>query len=598
MTTRRLRCDVAVIGGSLGGVAAALAACEAGRDVVLSEASDWLGGQVTSQGVTPLDEHEHIERFGGTRRYVEFRERARRHYRASYGAPERMPDGAPLNPGNGWVSRLCFEPRVALAVLEAMLAPHLEQGRLRLLLGHEPVAAEVRGDTVHAVTLRGPDGAGVELQAAIVLDATDLGDLLPLTGTDAVTGAESRDDTGEPSAQPGPAEPGVVQSFTLPAALAYRPGERHVTPRPPGYERMKRAQPFSLDLAGGARHRMFDAGPGGELPFWSYRRVVDAALLRHPDHPVDLALVNWAGNDYRDASLLAGPEERARALAEARTLTLAFVHWLQTECPRDPQEGDDAPGDAPRRGYPELQLRPDVLGSDDGVAKAPYVRESRRLLALARVREHDIGPTPDGAARARPWRDAVGIGWYPIDLHPCVGRPDVSRYAPTLPFQVPLGALVPRRTRNLLAACKNVGTTHLANGAYRLQPVEWAIGEAAGTLAAYCCERGCTPRQVHADEAHVRAVQTRLLRGGAPLAWTLDVPPEHPLFVPAQQLLLAGAIVPGSDRHGRLTVDVDAPLEPAERDRLSALGVPKAGLGSLADACVAWADVDARARRA
>jgi hypothetical protein len=156
---RRVACDVAVIGGSLGGVAAALAACEAGRTVVLTEASDWLGGQVTSQGVTPLDEHEHIERFGGTARYLEFRERARRHYRDAYGAPERMPDGAPLNPGNGWVSRLCFEPRVALAVLEAMLARHREGGRLTVLLEHEPVSAETEADTVRSVRLRGPDGA-------------------------------------------------------------------------------------------------------------------------------------------------------------------------------------------------------------------------------------------------------------------------------------------------------------------------------------------------------------------------------------------------------------------------------------------------------
>ena len=182
---RRLACDVAVVGGSLGGVAAALAACEAGRTVVLSEATDWIGGQVTSQGVTPLDEHEHIERFGGTARYAAFRERVRAHYRAAYGAPERMPDGAPLNPGNGWVSRLCFEPRVALAVLEGMLAPHREAGRLTVLLGHEPVAAEMDGDAVRSVRLRGPDGDPVDVVAAMVLDATDTGELPPLKGTEA-----------------------------------------------------------------------------------------------------------------------------------------------------------------------------------------------------------------------------------------------------------------------------------------------------------------------------------------------------------------------------------------------------------------------------
>jgi len=529
---RRLACDVAVVGGSLGGVAAALAACEAGRTVVLTEATEWIGGQVTSQGVTPLDEHEHIERFGGTARYAAFRERVRAHYRAAYGAPERMPDGAPLNPGNGWVSRLCFEPRVALAVLEGMLAPHREAGRLTVLLGHEPVAAEMDGDAVRSVRLRGPDGDPVDVVAAMVLDATDTGELLPLTGTAFVTGAESRDDTGEPHARPGPPDPRAVQSFTVPLAVAFVPGARRSVPRPPGYERLRDAQPFTLALDGGRRrHRMLAPGPAGEPPFWTYRRVVDAALLRRPH---DLALVNWAGNDYRDGSLLAGPEERERALAEARRLSLAFLHWLQTACPRDP--GDDAPG-APGRGYPEIQPAPDVLGTPDGLAQAPYVRESRRLLALERVAEHDL--SRDARPAARRWANAVAIGWYPIDLHPCVGRPEVSLYAPTHPFQLPLGALVPRRTRNLLAACKNVGVTHVANGATRLQPVEWAIGEAAGTLATFCLEHGLAPLEVWASPPWTRALQRRLLERGAPIAWTLDAPPGHPEFVAVQERALA-----------------------------------------------------------
>ena len=529
---RRLACDVAVIGGSLGGVAAALAACEAGRSVVLTEATDWLGGQVTSQGVTPLDEHEHIERFGGTARYAEFRERARAHYRASHGAPERMPDGAPLNPGNGWVSRLCFEPRVALAVLEAMLAPHREAGRLTVLLEHAPVAAKVDGDAVRSVRLRGPDGDPVDIVAPFVLDATDTGDLLPLTGTAFVTGAESRDDTDEPHARPGPPDPRAVQSFTVPLAVAFVPGARRIVPRPAGYERLRDAQPFTLALDGGRRqHRMLTPGPAGELPLWTYRRIVDAALLGRPH---DLALINWAGNDYRDGSLLEGVEERERALTEARRLTLAFLHWLQTECPRDP--GDDAPG-TPDRGYPELQPAPDVLGTPDGLAKTPYVRESRRIVGLERVVEQDIARAARPAAR--PWANTVAIGWYPIDLHPCVGRPEISMYAPTHPYQLPLGALVPHRTRNLLAACKNVGTTHVANGATRLQPVEWAIGEAAGTLAAFCLDRSVTPSEVWTRPALTRSLQRQLVERGVPVAWTLDVPPGHPAFVAEQERALA-----------------------------------------------------------
>jgi NADPH-dependent 2,4-dienoyl-CoA reductase/sulfur reductase-like enzyme len=65
---RETRTQVLVVGGGLGGVAAALAACERGADVVLTEQHAWLGGQLTSQAVPP-DEHPWIERFGCTARY-------------------------------------------------------------------------------------------------------------------------------------------------------------------------------------------------------------------------------------------------------------------------------------------------------------------------------------------------------------------------------------------------------------------------------------------------------------------------------------------------------------------------------------------------
>ena len=52
-----------------------------------------------------------------------------------------------------------------------------------------------------------------------------------------------------------------------------------------------------------------------------------------------------------------------------------------------------------------------------------------------------------------------------------------------LAASAPLGALIPVRAENLLPANKNIGTTHITNGCYRLHPVEWSIGEAVGALA-------------------------------------------------------------------------------------------------------------------
>jgi hypothetical protein len=112
----------------------------------------------------------------------------------------------------------------------------------------------------------------------------------------------------------------------------------------------------------------------------------------------------------------------------------------------------------------------------------------------------------------------VGVGSYRIDLHPSSGGDnyiDVS----SLPFQIPLGALIPKRMENLLPACKNLGVTHITNGCYRLHPVEWNIGESAGALAALCVQRGLRPRQVRNTEKLLREFQDALVRQGVEITW-------------------------------------------------------------------------------
>src|SRR6185312_3764202 len=99
------------------------------------------------------------------------------------------------------VSKLCHEPRVALAVLTAMLAPYAANGRLNILLEHAPTRAETAGDRVAAVTVRDArTGDERLLRAPYFLDATELGDLLPLAGVEFVTGFEARGETGDRSA--------------------------------------------------------------------------------------------------------------------------------------------------------------------------------------------------------------------------------------------------------------------------------------------------------------------------------------------------------------------------------------------------------------
>lgn len=566
LTSTNLDCDVAVIGGGFGGVAAALAAAESGLQVVLTEPTDWIGGQVTLQGVSALDEHAYIESFGGTRSYVSFREGVRAAYRARYGGPEAMPDGSPLNPGGGWVSRLCFEPRVGLQVLEEMLAAQVAEGRLSILLNHAVLAAEARGGRISSVTLSGPASERVTLRAALYLDATEQGDLLPLAGAPFTSGAEAAADTGEPHASADGPHPERVQSFTTCFFVAFHPGEDHTIPKPRGYEAWRDNQPFTLTLrnADGSprRHYMFT----GDLPFWTYRRVLDAHLFhtsgagRAPRR--DIALINWDANDYYKETLIgSSPAQQARILAESKRLSLSFLYWLQTEAPRDSGTG--------ARGYKGLRLLPEVSGTADGLAKAPYIRESRRLLGFRRVVEQDIIQKPGSGARAQHFPDSVGVGWYPIDLHRCAGDPSGGRetrlrFDPSLPFQIPLGALLSPAVENLVAAAKNIATTHITNGAYRLHPVEWNIGESAGMLAAYCIAQGVSPRRVLERPAELRRFQKTLLERGIPLFWAADAGLDDPDFAAIQAALLSSPPPAGSPRYETLEARPDALVAPGE----------------------------------
>src|SRR5579864_8589579 len=231
---KELDCDVAVIGASVGGCAAALAALRNGMRVVLTEETDWIGGQLTSQGVPP-DEHPWIEQFGCTRAYRDYRNAVRQYYRDHYPLTEDARHRVNFNPGDGSVSKLTHEPKVSLAVLEAMLAPYASAGTLTVLLRHKPMAATVDRDLVKSVSLRSDAGVARTVSAAYFLDATEQGDLLPLTRTEYVVGAESRAETAEPHAAEV-ASAANIQSFTVCFAMDLLPGEDHTIDKPPEYD--------------------------------------------------------------------------------------------------------------------------------------------------------------------------------------------------------------------------------------------------------------------------------------------------------------------------------------------------------------------------
>jgi hypothetical protein len=253
--------------------------------------------------------------------------------------------------------------------------------------------------------------------------------------------------------------------------------------------------------------QLFEPEEGQSL--WRFRRICDVTNFEEGFARSDVTVVNWPQNDYWFGPVVGvDPAEQARNLEAARQLSLSLLYWLQKEAPR-PDGGV---------GYPGLRLRGDVVGgTPDGLAPAPYVRESRRIRAELTVLEQHIAHPlrPDGPEL---FDDSVGIGCYRIDLHPRVsggGYLDLGCW----PFQIPLGAMIPVRLENLLPGGKNLGVTHITNGAFRVHPVEWNVGEAAGLLAAHCLEHGISPRSVRARSASLQDFQSLLRREGIELSW-------------------------------------------------------------------------------
>lgn len=529
-----LQTDVLVVGGGLGGVAAALAALTAGRRVVLTEESPWLGGQVTNQAV-PTDEHPWMEKLPPTRYYRKLRNNIRDQYRHFDLSDEARADRI-LNPGGGGVSPICAEPRLVVAAIDELLAPYRSDRQLVVLLEHEPVAAETDGDKVTAVSLRSRrTGNEIVGHAPYVIDATECGDLLELADVEHVNGAESRDDTGELHAVDGPAQPLDQQSFTWCFAVDYEPDADHTIDRPATYDHWRSytpgpywpgpllgwddVHPITLE----ARHReifgsadSWTTGHPGD--FFHYRKIMTVDHHRPGRYASGVTLVNWPQIDYMAGPLLGvDAVTRDEHLAASRELSLSFLYWMQTEAPR--YDGGT--------GYRGLRPRGDLLGSEDHLALRPYIRESRRIKAEFTVVEEHLGVQARAAAGLEPgsaiFDDSVGVGSYRIDLHPSSGFGDGPRNyidVANYPFQVPLGSLIPQRVENLLPAAKNIGSTHITNGCYRLHPVEWVIGEAAGALAAHCLNTGQTPRAVRNTPGLLADFQ-RLLRDdlGVVLAW-------------------------------------------------------------------------------
>ncbi len=478
--------DVIIIGGGAGGTSAAIQAARMGTRVQLIESTSWLGGMLTSAGVSAIDGNHKLP--SGI--WGEFREALY----AYYGGPDSV--------ATGWVSHTLFEPSVGNRILQQLAAiPNVQ-------IAFNAKFQKVERKSSEWLITYLQKGKKRTIRAPMLIDATETGDLLPLLKADFRVGMDAKEDTGEQEA-PKMANQ-IVQDLTYTAILKDVSKDTRLSKSKKGL--VKKPKNYNPgDFACACKREAGDMfGSVSDC-----KQMLDYAKL-----PNDKYLINWpnCGNDF----YLNWPElslnEQQEQLQKAKAFTQGFLYYIQNEL-----------------GFQNLRLA-DEFPTKDRYPMIPYHREARRVKGkvfltvdhLERPYDFDL------------YKTGIAVGDYPIDHHH-----DKNPEAPEIEFinikvpsyNIPLGTIVPENIPNFLVAEKNISVSNIANGTTRLQPVVMGIGQAAGTLAAIAVHESKTP-----SEVSIRTVQQSLLENNAYLMPFIDVAVDDPAFSSIQKIGATGIL--------------------------------------------------------
>lgn len=483
--------DVLVVGGGASGISAAVQTARMGVPVMVVEETPWLGGMLTSAGVSCIDGNYKLQ--GGI--FGEFADSLAQRY-GSWDALK-----------TGWVSNINFEPSVGQDIFTNMAAAC---GNL-LTVRRETVVLDItREDDLWKVKLKDKDGKKYMVTADVLIDATELGDIAKACGVEYSIGMDAASRTGE-SIAPETAND-IIQDLTYVAVLKdYGPDADMTIEKPEGYD----PQVFANSCDNPLTVTPLETGQA----LWSPQMMISYGKL-----PGGKYMINWPiyGNDYYANTIEMTPREREEAYAKAKNFTLCFLYFIQTEL-----------------GMKNLGVADDEFPTEDGLPFFPYHRESRRIAGKAFL-------TIDAAAAPYEYdlpyyRTAIAVGDYAVDhhhfRHPAWQTlPDLEFY-PIPSFSVPMGVMLPKDVENLIVTEKSVSVSNLINGATRLQPVVMQLGQAAGALAAIARNEGKPVSSVK-----VRKVQQAILKSGGYLMPFLDLPKDHRHFKVLQRIGVTGIL--------------------------------------------------------
>jgi hypothetical protein len=482
--TEELQVPILVVGGGASGVTAGLQASRLGVETLIIEETDWLGGMLTAAGVAAIDGNHQLP----SGLWGEFRQKLYDYY----GGANRVE--------TGWVSNTLFEPVVGNKILKEMCA---NSPNLKILYHttYTKVAKVANGWEVYAV-----NGAKKYIiHATILIDCTELGDIMAAAKADFFLGMDSRQRTGEIYAPEKSND--IVQDLTYVAILKdFGKGTDKTIAKPLGYNSALFEQSCSVANQAEKNNGLLACEKMityGKLPNGKY-------MINWPNH----------GNDIYLNIVAKTPSERQKELEKAKNHTLSFVYYLQTAL-----------------GFRNLGLS-DEFGTKDNLPKMPYYRESRRLDGLVNLSVNYL-EQPFGQEFPL-YRTGGIVGDYNIDHHHLKNpeAPKIDFIKIKVPsYNVPLGALIPKNTSNFVVAEKSIAVSNIVAGATRLQPVVLGVGQAAGALAAVSILEN---KALNAID--IRQVQLILLKANAYLMPYIDVKTTDPFFMAVQKIGATGIL--------------------------------------------------------
>ena len=520
--------DVAVIGGTPAGIAAAIAAGRAGKTVVLIEQSPVLGGMLSS-GVIRLDDL-YVESNSGV--MEEFRQRVKTYHRTKLAEDPLVKAHLTRDPRFPWnvAEGRAWEPHTAARIYAEIVA---EVGAVTTCFNEVAVDVEMKENRVTGVITQDRDNQGnlgkkQAYTAKVIIDATYETDLAAFANVPFRIGREARSEE----------EPHAGRIYTnffrgVPGAL-----KATILPESTG-EADDRSQAFTYRLTGkdygrpDHPYRIKEPPPNYDPAKYRWNSNNKPII---PNRKFDLLGISWGGDltGYGTRWVLADWKERVKIERIFRNYDLGWLYYIQTE------------GGSPNIGIPD-----DEFMDNNNVPYRLYVRQGRRIEGLYTLKESDIHKDLRGNGLRGPLNpNSVAIGVYGIDSHNVQGP--TTRKEPrsgegaaegtlhlfdvTGPYQIPYGVMVPEQHHGILFPV-GISSTHVAMCTVRMEPVWSSLGQAAGVAAALA-----VTHDLELGKVPVSQIQDELLKQGCVLFFYTDLPRDAPAFEAVQKLSLLGAI--------------------------------------------------------